>query len=163
MYKLTVEFKNNEELAAFVIKLGGLPAQADVKHIQPVVVEQESQPVEQVKEEPKKEKKIKKKETIVDQGVEVEVPPVIEKPAIDRDAVIKIVTQSIKDLTDLGLQGADIAAALADIYVKTGCPAGVKISMLTDDQLEQFFPLFQKFVADKKKQTVVTAQTQSFV
>ena len=160
MYKLTVEFKNNEELAAFVIKIGGVTPDMNVKHVMDVAVEQSPAVVE----EPKKEKKpAKKKETVVDQGAEVEVPPVIEVPKIDRDAVIGQVSSGIKQLQELGVSGQDIAAKLAHIYVNTNCPAGVKIGSLDDTQLAAFFPHFQAFLAEAKNAKLATTQTQSFV
>lgn len=164
MYKLTIEFKNNDELAAFVIKLGGVPAGALVQQTMPVSVESAPTEAPSVKEEKPKKAKAKK-ETVVDQGEEVDVPPVIETkaPAIDRDAVIATVSKNIAELSELGMKGGDIAAALADIYVRTNCPAGVKISQLDDNQLAQFFPSFTAFVAKAKGLQVATTQTQSFV
>ena len=170
MYKLTVEFKNNEELAAFVAKLGGLPVASQVQHTMPVIIEQpkaeQAPPV--VEDKPKKAKA--KKEEVAE--LPQDIPPVIEapKPApkpvtpkIDRDAIVSSVTSMIKDLTDAGVKGPEIAKILSEIYVATDCPAGTKISQLEDAALARFYPVFVKQVADIKGQTLVDAGSQSFV
>jgi hypothetical protein len=164
MYKLTVEFKNNEELAAFVVKLGGLPAQAALTQTVPVKVEQA--PAEIVEEKPKKAKPVKK-ETVVDQGAEVEVPPVIPtpaaKPTIDRAGAIATITAAIQDLTASGMKGPALAKHLGDLYIQADCPAGTKIGQLDDEQLSRFFPAFTGFVAGIKGQTIVQPEQASFV
>lgn len=166
MYKLTVEFKNNQELAAFVIKLGGLPAQAAVTQTMPVSIEQAPAPQPEVVVEEKPKKAKAKKETIVDQGEEIEVPPVIEKPApkaIDRDGIIKTVTSAIQDLTAAGMKGPNLAKHLGDLYIQTDCPAGTKIGQLDDEALSRFFPAFMAFVAETKGQQIVQPEQASFV
>ena len=161
MYKLTVEFKTNQELADFVVKIGGVTPDMNVKHIMPVAAE----PVQA--EAPVKEKKTKaKKETVVDQGAEVEVPPVIEAPAkkvIDRDSIIKAVTSGIQELSAKGMKGPQLAKELGDIYVQTDCPAGTKIGQLEDDALARFFPAFKAFLAQINGQTLASESQGNFI
>jgi len=161
MYKLTVEFKTNQELADFVVKIGGVTPDMNVKHIMPVVTEPANVEV------PKEKKPAKKKETIVHKEETIEVPPVIETPkaapvVVDRDAIIAKSTAIIQGLQKT-MQGAGIAAALAQIYVDTDCPAGTKISQLSDEELSRFFPAFSAYAAEKSGAKKVETQTQSFV
>ena len=166
MYKLTVEFQNTQELADFVVKLGGLPKQAAVEQTMPVAVEQSEAPAKPAKAP--KQKKVEEPKHEYDQ----EVPPVIEvpkqaaapaKPKFDREIAMTFVKQSIEQLTKEGVDGAALAKSLADIYVTAGCPAGVKISQLDDAQLESFFPVFSAYVAKTRGEAQIPKQTASFI
>lgn len=165
MFKLTVEFQNNQELIDFVLKLGGLPKHAAVEQTMPVAVEQSEAPAKPAKAP--KQKKVEEPKHEYD----VEVPPVIEapkpaapaKPKFDREIAMTFVKQSIEQLTKEGTDGATLAKALAEIYVNAGCPAGVKISQLDDAQLEAFFPHFSAYVAKAKGEAQVPKQTASFI
>lgn len=128
MYKLSIEFKNNEELATFVAKLGGLPS--DVK-------------VDTIKKEEKPVKTKAEKAVAETVAQALEVPPVIATPKtlFNRADAITKATEVIKDLSTL-VEGPQLAQHLADVYVEAGCPIGVKISQLEDESLSRFIPLF---------------------
>lgn len=148
MFKLSVEFKTTQELADFIVKLGGAPT---------------SLKVEEEKEVPK-EKKAKKVEEKKEAPVMVEAPAVVPpelpaKPAFDRGAAITLATETIKELTTLGVSGADLAQHLANLYTLAQCPIGVKISQLDDEQLAKFLPLFTEKASELKK----PAQNASFI
>lgn len=149
MYKLTVELKDNQELMDFVIKLGGLPSSAKVVETPVIVPEVVEEKPKKAAKEPKAVKAVQ--ETVAAAQVQEELPPVIPSlPAFDRDGAIAKATETIKTLNQ-SMSGPEIAKILADVYVKAECPAGTKISLLSDEQLQRFMPQFLSRVAAGNK------------
>lgn len=145
MYKLSIDFKSNEELATFVAKLGGLPSEVKVS----TAKDSDSTGIVNLGLAPKVKTKAEKavSETVASAQKKVEpvaeLPPVIEAkvPTFDRADAIAKATETVRELSTT-IEGPQLAQHLADIYVEAGCPIGVKISQLDDENLSKFIPLF---------------------
>jgi hypothetical protein len=146
MYSLSIDFKNNEDLAAFVAKLGGLPSEVKVNTVE----KEDKTALINLGPAPKAKTKAEKavSETVASAQEKVElpanIPPVIKAPAtpaFNRTDAITKATETVKDLAQI-VEGPLLAQHLADVYVDAGCPIGVKISQLDDDSLSRFMPLF---------------------
>jgi len=153
MFKLSIEFKNAEELKDFVVTLGA-------QTLSTISVEETK--VEEVKEEKPKASKAKAKAAPAPVVEEVEV---IEEPKfhIAIPDAIKLVTEELAQLTALKIEGAEIAQHLAEIYDIAGLPKGVKISQLNQEQINIFIPLFQEKVIGLKGKKPAVQESPSFI
>lgn len=148
MFKLTIEFKSNEELTDFVVnnlgnKVRKISEVAEVKQVKEEPVA-ELPPVIEKKAPAKKAAKQKPVEVEAEELEEVESPFVAAtKPPFDREGAIVTAQKLVGQLKATGIADDKVMPAIHQVYHEAGCPINLKISQLEDDLLEKFIPLFE--------------------
>ncbi len=159
MYRLSIEFKNLEELTSFVVRQGnGESVTAAKIDVVPAAK------VEEVKPEVKLEvKAAPAKKAVEKKAVEVVVPEPVKAevviPAIDRAAYIAKATSLVATLKTTGLADDQLMPKVHEVYAQANCPLNLRISQLSDEQLISFLPLFEakvaSIVASKKENAFI--------
>lgn len=164
MYSLTVNFETLEDLAHYVEK-----QKAEVK-IQ--VQEELPADIPPVIEEKKPAKKSTKKSSkkaapkVEEEEEWEEVETIYSKQAkepFDRDGAIATAQRLVSTLKETGIADADLMPAIHEVYAEANCPVNLKISQLSDEQLEVFIPLFESKVDSIVKAGKSSKQEASFI
>lgn len=154
MYKLSVEFSTLPELASFVSKMGGDVIKAEVE------VKPEDKVVE---EKPKRSRSSKKTEEVEvvaetpsvgpvatpaitqpshkpDVTVVQQEEPKASTPVIDRHAHNQTCIALINQMKNSGQHESVIQQLVLDTFAVVGCPAGSKITTISDEHMVKFLP-----------------------
>lgn len=174
MYKLTIEFKDLNELTKFV--LGDQSAKGTIaKEVddEPNQVEAEIVPELPAKKSALRTKKTEAKapseEPVTEKpvpSVVIEQPPII-KPIVqpkaptpsahvefDRAKAIARATELVNALKASGIADDQLMPNIHAVYAQAGCPLNLRISQFDTPSLEKFLPLFEQKVASLVKPAV---------
>jgi hypothetical protein len=161
MYKLTIDFKNIEDLSAFVQKNGSGVVQAHVEKVSTIInADSITTPAPKTKAAPKT------KPVEVAQVFEAPAPEVMEEVkspfkevhqpstvngSFNREGAIQKASALVGELRKVGKVDADILQMINDVCLATGCQTGLKISALDDASLSKFLPKFEEYVGQVTK------------